>query len=300
MPSSDRLTDGTFMVLLGHARKPTRKARESLAGKAEGLNDRELLKSLLRIFVPTYFDPPDSTFSQNASDYRSCKQAQGLYLPFDEPTDVDGFDQRIRNQYAAPLAAMKDLVDTFLDVESKADWLVSALLGLVEEDTSIADDQELFVLENGQAIPKSELLCLKNVCLDSLLLGLWHYILTKVPDNLEGRSTFQRWHDEHSVPNSRWKINLRAVPTSAQTVSVTRYVADPVTAKPSSNDYEEVLEGEFVEDDHEPQGNYDSSENDLGSAESVPSKTQVFVFQGGTGNTQIGHVRTLNIGGWQK
>lgn len=81
--SKDRLTAGTFFVLLQQALPPRAKARDTLAGKADGLSNPDILAGLIRIVSPK-FEPPSAgkSFSQNTSELRNCKNdGNTTYMP---------------------------------------------------------------------------------------------------------------------------------------------------------------------------------------------------------------------------
>lgn len=289
----DRLTGGTFMVLLGKAKKPSTKARDSVEGKADGLNNQELLKALIRVFDPGYLEPAKPTFQQNTSAYRSCKMAQGTYLPFNQEDIVSDFDNQVRTNYMAPLNRMKEFVDRFINVEYRGEQLAKRLLGLVAADVSIKDSQEFFINADWNPVTKMQLVLLDEVNLDGLLLGLWHYIVTRVPDNTVGAATFERWHKPVAIEKSQRSLLTEKLPCADHSIRVVRFDSTKETTD-SEYDNSDVVEAEIV-DDEEP--NKDGSSIDPGAKESVGySDGRIVVFQGGTNNTNIGHVETLNLG----
>lgn len=292
----DRLTGGTFMLLCEAARRPTGKARDSLAGKSDGRNNRELLKTLIEVFAPGYPEPASSTFPQNVSDYRACKVAKGIYLPFDQHDLVDAFDRQMREEYVKPLGRMSEFIDRFIDVDYRGSQLAGSLIGLIATDHTIRDEQELFVNGSGLPARKSDLATVRSVELDALLLGAWHYVVTNVPDNTVGRTTFERWHEKPSIPNSKWLLHADVLSSLGQAIPVIRST-DTDDATNTMSDESEVIEAEFVTDEeesHTTSAFADDSEPSTSESETA----RVVVFQGGTNNTNIGHVETLNLGRW--
>lgn len=288
----DRLTGGTLMLLLETAKKRSHKSRDSLAGKADGLNNQELLKALIRVFDPCYPDPAESTFGNNTSEYRSCRLKQGTYLPFDQENLVRQFDAEIQSTYRIPLARIHNLVDRFIDFEVKGEQLVSRLLGLILADCTISERQELFIHSDGKSCKKSGLRNITEIELDSLLLGAWHYVITEVPDNTVGRSTFEHWYTKPAILNSQWKLISSKLPTIDWGISVVRSaIAEDGGFEPEVGD-SEVVKAEVIEE--ESTGN-ESSVPFPGSVAGA-SDSRITIFQGGTNNTNIGHVETLNLG----
>lgn len=70
----------------------------------------------------------------------------------------------------------------------------------------MSDETELYVLPSGRPATKKELLGWDEYCVDSLLLGVWHYIITKRPNNKLGRSTFETWFKEPDVTGNPWEF----------------------------------------------------------------------------------------------
>jgi len=95
---------------------------------------------------------------------------------------------------------MSDLVLRFID-EEKADWLVKALLDVIENDKQT--NGKTFNIEN-RPIEKTELLSINSVNLAAFVLGIWHYIVTNVSDNTVGDATFKKWHVKKGEANSEW------------------------------------------------------------------------------------------------
>lgn len=109
--SCDRLTGGTFMLLCVVAKRPSGQARDSLASKSDGLNNREFLKAVIEVFIPGYLEPASSTFPQNVSEYRACKLAQGTSLPLGQLDLVAAIDEQVRDEYVKPLVRIAEFVE---------------------------------------------------------------------------------------------------------------------------------------------------------------------------------------------
>lgn len=286
-----RLTGGTFMVLLGESRRPNQKARASVMGKSDGLNNQELLKALIRIFDKRYLEPPATTFKQNCSAYRSCELAHGTYLPFNDVEVVSRFDLEVTSQFTTALGRMSTFIDRFIDVDQNGAALAKRLLGLVEADTSIGNDQALHVLESGTPVSKAELLNRDEICLDALLLGIWHYIVTQVSDNRCGRATFEYWHERPTQRRSQWKLLPERIPLHQRELTVRRPTntdcPDADSLGEEATPDEEVVEAEIVDEDP-PRG-------DDGRRSTSAAPTVVF-NQYGANSTQVANVQNLYLG----
>lgn len=297
-----RLTGGTFIVLLEQARRSRQKARDSLAGKSDGLNNQDLLKALMRIVDEGYPEPPASTFAQNCSAFRACQLSHSTYVPLDDADIIKRFDRRVRSDYGSALDEVSVLVDRFIAPGDKRLLLARRLLGVLASDETIPNDQKFFARVSGTPVSKHELLNASQVCLDALLLGLWHYVVTRVPDNSQGRETFEYWHKRPEQVGLRWRLLEDRIPLHTRVFDLTPPVAknDPDSGTQPGESVSdetdrtdpEIVDAEIVDDDDQPESGTEPDESRL------IENTRVTVFQGGTNNTNIGHVDTLNLGRW--
>ncbi|MCC8057222.1 hypothetical protein [Cloacibacillus sp.] len=187
------LCGGTYFTLVLEARKQRTSQRSRYEGEKDGLSQTKTLEGLGKVVYPEY-NPPrnEQTFRTNANAYKSCAD-DGSNLSFLFPDKKSAFDNRVKNDYQEALRAMCEFVDQFLEVSisiKKEEWLVKALLELIEGDASIPEDQLFFVRSDGQAIPKSAMRQESEFALQTLLLGLWHFVITTRTDNKSGKDTF--------------------------------------------------------------------------------------------------------------
>ena len=187
------LCGGTFFTMILEARIPRTSKRSQYAGELDGLSQKETLAGLGRVVYPEY-DPPRNkrTFSTNASDYRSCdNNGTNLSFLFDQMVKV--FDNRVKTDYPSALKAMINFVGSFLEVgtsTAKEVWLLKALLELIDADRSIDDAQVFYIADSGQGITKATLRSMNDFCLQSFLLGVWHFVIVNRQDNRVGKTTF--------------------------------------------------------------------------------------------------------------
>lgn len=193
---NQRLCGGTFFTLLLQARKSRKGVREHYRGESDGLSDPEMLVALMKVVIPDYSEPTSTTkatFKGNTSDYKSCKISKGVYLPFGDSAVVSAFDNRVKSEYLRARIAMSDFVADFIDSGTstkKDERLVKAILELIDADNSINDAQEFYIGESGQGITKATLRSMNDFCLQSFLLGVWHFIIVNRHDNKVGKDTF--------------------------------------------------------------------------------------------------------------
>lgn len=198
-----RLSGGIFFALLVRAKRKQPRNADRCNGKKGGSADPDVLLGLTQIVNPD--------FQIYASEYKSAKDstrrykdcsATGDFYQLDNQDFISSFGESIRNGYQDLLYKFCDFVSEFLDLSlklKKEEILVRALLEVIALDEEITDSQEFYVLESGGSITKKELLSttFNNVCLESFLLGIWHYVICFVEDNRVGQYTY----------NNYWKSN---------------------------------------------------------------------------------------------
>jgi hypothetical protein len=190
-----RLCGGTFFTLVLQALKPRMKAREHYDGDSDGLSDPDAFVGLLRVINPDYQEPQKGALKGKTNDYKACKISKGEYLPFGDMAVIQEFDNRVHSNYSAVLSDMGAFVERFLETETVAKKdvrLTKALLNLIDKDKAIGNEEEFFVLENGDKIKKAAFSDLSMVCFPAFLLGVWHYAVMHWDKNGEGKSTYDK------------------------------------------------------------------------------------------------------------
>lgn len=292
---NQRLCGGTFFTLLLQARKPRKGVRERFKGASDGLSETATLIALIKVVVPDYMEPMQSmkgTFKGNTSDFKSCKISRSTYLPFGDSAEVSAFDIRVKTEYRKALAAMSGFVSDFIDSGAstkKDERLVKALLELIDVDDEIDDTQLFYINENGSTITKAALRDVSDICLQSFLLGIWHFVLVERKDNTLGRATYDLWCPENRGAERKY--------TGTMGVNITR----PINVR-----LHKMVDGEMehettatVED--EPSAEYgEAFVNDADEETSAKTTNQTvnnpFVFnQYGCNSFQIGSIGTITI-----
>ena len=291
--ADDRLTPGTFFVLLRQAVKQRTKARDTVSGVSDGLSEPAMLAALIRVSRPDFQTPASgNTFNQQASEFRTCKRTQATtYLPIGSEDFAQEFTNSMESSVGTLIERTRDFSDKFLDVEHKGFWLARALLTVLERDSSINDDQALVPVPGKSSLTKAELLASKDVYLDALVLGLWHHTVVNVLDNTVGRETFERWHTAPAIKHSQWKFNAAQF-----AIDESRELHIIGTPEARTDSEEEVIDAEIVDDASGDKAANDSEEKNESSAFAHPPTQQVVFNQYGDNSQQIASVETLNIG----
>lgn len=191
-----RLCGGTFFTLLIQARRQRIKLREHRKGERDRLSDVEMLIGLIKVLKPDYIEPTNlikGTFKTKTYEFKACKISDTPYMSL---SDTAAFDNRVKKNYSAPLKAMFEFADKYIEMGTstgKDIRLVRALLELIAADGSIADEQAFYICEDGSEITKAGILKISNICLQPFLLGIWHFVLVNRKDNTVGEAAYNTW-----------------------------------------------------------------------------------------------------------
>lgn len=197
-----RLCGGTVFTLILEARQQRYGVREHFAGDSDGLSEMDTLIGLAQVMVPDLKRPAktrEDTVQGNTTEFKICKTAGGKgYYPFSNRQSKKAFDDRVKGNYAEALKAMCDFVKNFIWVKGsdKQDVnLVKALLDLIERDDSINNSQVFYIMPDGKPITKQRIDQIdgEDVCLESFLLGVWHYAIMRREGNTIGKATMNEW-----------------------------------------------------------------------------------------------------------
>lgn len=273
-----RLCGGTFFTLILQALRQRMNAREHYSGDSDGLTDPEVLVGLLKVINSTYEDPGKEKLKTIANNYKRCETSTSTYLPFGDDQVINAFDKTIRTDYQTVLNGMIEFVNGFLDLGKsvhKDVSLVCALIDLIQQDKSIKEDDEFYIEPNGQTKKKTVLGGLKEVCLPSFLLGIWHYVVVNRKDNSIGKETYNVWCPSTGGGQRKYTAHMGEEILDG----LTTYCID-VTEKPEADTETVVIE--------------DASEQTVQQTVNNP-----FVFnfnQYGNNGTQIGHIENYYRG----
>ena len=191
-----RLCGGTFFTLILQALRQRMNARGHYSGDSDGLSDPEVLVGLLKVIDSAYEDPGKEKLKTIANNYKRCDTSTSTYLPFGDDQVINAFDKTVRTDYQLALNRMIEFANKFLDIGEpvhKDVSLVRALIDLIQQDQSINEDDEFYIEPNGQIKKKTAFGGLKEVCLPSFLLGVWHYVVVNRKDNSVGKETYDVW-----------------------------------------------------------------------------------------------------------
>jgi len=196
------LCGGTFFTLLLAACNRKLNKRD-VWGENNLFTEADVLERLILIAHPTYSKPDDNAnFASVVSAYKSCNTAKSGRLGIFEQAIISTFDSKVKSDYRSKLSEMTSVVTEYVDVDGKGEWLVKALLELIDID-EIDDESEFFIQVDGDKKTKADLRYESDFCLPAFLLGIWHFIVTTRKDNAAGKATYDDWCKQGGSKNTR-------------------------------------------------------------------------------------------------
>lgn len=199
-----RLCGGTFFTLLVER---ARRIRHSASSSRTGLNESEMLASLIRIFDPTFniSKGEERSFRTVTSNFKKCRNKKSIYLPFDDESKIEDFNALMKSNYPEALKRMNNFLNEYfeLDFQGVTKRLVAMFLDLISMDESISADDIFYAGNGGEALKKSELMTASKISFQPFILGVYHYVLNNRKENGIGARTFDEWHDQPAEKNTR-------------------------------------------------------------------------------------------------
>ena len=246
------LCGGTLFFLLVQTKKPRTNAREREKGIKDHLTDPEMMEGLIHAITGHCTHANGGSLKKDTSRFRECQINGSASIPINDQAVVSSFDYDIKNNYNIALLRMMKFAEDFLNPQ-KAAWLVRVLLDVIEQDSGIEEETPLYIQQNGESIPKSELHKVAPIKFQPFLTGVLHYILKYRPDNISGQPTLDILGVKESGNERRLRDDLLL--GSHRTVDVdwcalTEYDAlseDP-TIDEEQNDEPEYAEAEIVDE----------------------------------------------------
>lgn len=211
-----RLCGGTYLVLLLEAKKHRRNARMGDGRTSDGLSNPEVFSYLIRTVNKDFQIPSGRSFNTFTSDYKLCRTCDSPSAGLTDKFLVQQFDANIKAAFYKTLQPFFAYLELTVNLEVKGPWLVAALLDLIEGDHTIPDSAEFHVRPYGHPVKKSDLRNIPCICIPSFIFGVWHYIITHIPDNTVGAATIDQLLEKSSERRAERKF---ISPIGQETVS---------------------------------------------------------------------------------
>ena len=168
------LCGGVFFFLLTQATLPNGSARDHRDGHKDEHSEPVLMTDLIYTFTGCQ----DYGSKKDTSKYKDCLLEGSCNLPFNDIAVCTTYDNIVTGNYRGALSRMDEFVRWHLNPEMR-EWLMKALLEILENDSDIKESDTLYIAPDGAAVSKTTI---RNKCdfdLSGFLVGILHFILAK-------------------------------------------------------------------------------------------------------------------------
>ena len=234
---------GILFCLLLEARKPRTKARNKLNGGSDGLTAPDVYAGLIQVVMADRY-LGKSTLEKCASDYKKCESSKGSYVPFTEASTISSYHSAVLRKDPALIERITEFISTYLS-SGKYEWLVRALIDLIQSDKGITWDPEIAINYSEQK-KISELDSVNDIVLQPFLISIIDLMLQYSPDSESGRPTFESWYTQSS-PKAEWKFRKdNTIGDRIHPINVILDIADSTTPQTSDCEIVDDIDDSFI------------------------------------------------------
>lgn len=169
------LCGGVFYFLLAQMKISTGTSRDHRNGIKDEHTDPIMMADLIYAVTGNTHISPEMV-KKDASNYRECKFEGGSNLPFKDIPVCDTYNSEVIKKYPDTLKRMSEFINWHIDFNLK-EWLVKALLEIIENDIGILEDHSFYICSDGRPISKTEIIKMTTFEFQPFLVGVMHYIL---------------------------------------------------------------------------------------------------------------------------
>lgn len=277
------LCGGVAFFLLIQALLPNGSARDHLDGVKDDHSQPLVMQDLLLAITDTEYPVSE----KDTSLYKDCSSEGSINIPFNEISVAATYDNLVRKDYRTALKRMKVFVTAHLN-PAMDEWLVKALLEVMEKDTGAKDTDRFYIKSDGTPVPRSELGNVTDIKIDAFLVGVFHFILKYRRElNSLGTDTLDALGTKKDRKARRYTGHAGEGIT--RDINVDRWNPDdderPETETASRDESAEAVEAEVVDDGEEK---YDADGKNV-----TVIKHQTNVIQTGGHNANITNNGTM-------
>ena len=138
----------------------------------------------------------DTSFKTYTSNFKRCKESLFSNEKFMKYSDhINDFIKDFEKKESSN--ALKSTIRIVTDcLDNNYNKIAHKLLELIASDESISGDVEFCITHDFKPIKKNELETLNSICIETLILGIWRYIvINRYDNNLSGIETINEWSD---------------------------------------------------------------------------------------------------------
>lgn len=174
------LCGGVLFFLIAQAKPSGVTARDRVAGVKNSHNGPTVMADL--VYAVTGAAGIEA--SKDTSQYRECINSGSINVPFNDAAVCDGYDDEVKNKYSVTLGRMTEFVKWHI-ASTKTDWLVKAILEIIETDEDILSTDVFYIQPNGLPVSKIDICSMTEFVLPALLVGVMHYVTSHRRDKNE-------------------------------------------------------------------------------------------------------------------
>lgn len=202
------LCGGTFLTLVLKA-----KAEWILDGNGNKitLTEYEVFRRLISVYHLSDFRKNTGNLPSYTSKYKKCHETYHLYTETNIEELMDQFDMDAQSSDSQALRMMKEFVDECIRKGSEEN-LVSSLLDVIEQDSSILDNSVFYISADGTPTTKEELSSKTSFVLAPFLLGVWHFILKQRANSKRFEDAYPQWVKEINKNGSGITRDINIIP----------------------------------------------------------------------------------------
>lgn len=222
------LCGGVFFFLLLQAVLPNGSARDHRAG----IKDEHKAPIVMSDLIYVYTGDHNYGAEKDTSYYRECNSEGSCNIPFNDIAVATAFDNTIKEKYSIALSRMTEFVNWHISFEMK-DWLVKALLEIIENDADVTSTDKFYILSSGKPLHISDIKQTTTFELQPFLLGILHYILSERREkNTYGKATLDTLGTKKTRKERRYNGNAGKTITRSIDVSLYEQLE---TSEPTNN-----------------------------------------------------------------
>ena len=197
------LCGGVLFFMLMKATYPDGSARDH----REGIKDEHKAPDVMSDLIYTFTGSKSYGSEKDTSNYRECKSEGTVNLPFNDVSIISAYENTIQYEYTEALGRMREFCRWHINPSMK-EWLVRALLEVIEFDRNINDSDKFYIISDGSCMDKAAMKKNGDYDLEPFLVGVLYYILReRSGKNDQGADTLDYYGDKKPYKERTHKGN---------------------------------------------------------------------------------------------
>lgn len=303
------LCGGVLFFMLRKATYPNGSARDH----RDGIKDEHKAPDLMRDLIYTFSGSKCYGSKKDTSNYRECKSEGTGNVPFNDLSIISAYESTVKNRYREAVERMREFCHRHIN-PAMNEWLVRALLEVIEFDGEITDSDSFYVLGDGSCMDRAAIKKEGRYELEPFLVGVLYFILKyRYGKNSLGADTLDFYGDKKSYNERVHKGNAGQRITRKLNVMLYEPPADDNEADAdNSEEPEEEMESEMIQEDvdtDDEESFFEETDEDIYDAPPEQNADNTIIIQYQTNVVQKGEnnfnltnngVMNLDFGGGKK